>query len=78
MTELKSRFQHGDHVRLLPFQDQPEEYGYFLEYEEDYPGMAIVSLWQPFITSDFRDDGIREVTLDQIEHTSRDPSEWAS
>lgn len=60
------KFLAGDRVKLLPFEDQPEELGVVIEYEGN-------NLYCVTVDRRFRlecDDGLREVDGDQLEASS--------
>lgn len=56
---MRRKFREGDRVRLLPFEDQPEEYGEVCGDEEDE--VVIVQLDDEYFTYGSKDDGLREM-----------------
>lgn len=60
----------GQRVVLRPFEDNPREVGTVLEVE---PGVVTVELDEEYRSSDpgYFDDGLREVTPEQIEGLAR-------
>jgi hypothetical protein len=59
----KQSFKVGERVKLLPFEEQPEETGKVLESEG--MGLYIVQIDTQF--RDVGDDGLREVNEDQLQ-----------
>lgn len=55
-------FPDGTRVRLLPFEDEPEQFGTVLGEPEN--GMYVVQIDPPLEDGD---DGLREVSEDQME-----------
>jgi hypothetical protein len=63
MKKSKLKLLIGEKVKLLPFEDEPEEYGELLSVEGS---TAVVCLEEKYREDKF-DDGLREVEFDQLE-----------
>lgn len=71
MKSITPKVTEGQRVKLLPFEDQPEQHGFVevVEYlvSEGTPYfMYIVRLYKEYVVEEY-DDGIREVDEDQLE-----------
>ena len=57
-----NEFKEGDRVVLEANEEEgwPEEHGVFLDYEDDYPGMCMVSVDKKY-RAGRGDDGLREI-----------------
>jgi len=62
VTLVSDAYREGERVWLKPFEDQPREKATILGYEK-YEGMLIVEVER----ENRWDDGIREISADQIE-----------
>jgi hypothetical protein len=58
-----SKFKAGQRVKLLPFEDQPEQMGTIDEYEGN--GLYCVTIDPKYRSKG--DDGLREVDEEQLE-----------
>ena len=65
------KFKPGEHVILLPFEDQPQEEAIVDEYEGN--NLYCVTLLPKYRSKDpkDRDDGIRECDVDQMRKVPR-------
>lgn len=61
---LMAKYQYGDRVKLAPFEGEPEQKGTVLEESEK--GVITVQLDKQFYNLLDGDDGLREVSRDQI------------
>ena len=59
------RYRPGKRVKLLPFEDQPEQKGHILNWPTN--DVIAVEIDVQYRDADGTDDGLREVPLNQIE-----------
>ena len=64
MTKETRIYKQGDRVRLLPFEEEPEQIATVLGPPEN--GMYIVRLDKEYL-ADSLDDGLRELDAEQME-----------
>lgn len=67
---MKSQFRPGQRVRLLPIDDQPEEFGHVLHHEENGVVPVEVDVRYRSTEPDEFDDGIRECMIEDVEVVS--------
>ena len=62
-----NKFKEGQVVKLLPFEDQPEQLATVIGFDQMDWGLSYIVELSPDFKEDEYDDGIRDVTEDQME-----------